>query len=290
MKKYLQFLKEISCFLLSIIFLISTFGCSSSDPAQIYERAKKSISEGDTTKADELVAKVEEARISELKNAQVGDIIFYGFYEQDNDFDNGKEEIEWEVLAKEEDRILVISKLVLDAQPYNEKFEAVTWETCSLRMWLNSSFLNEAFSAELQKHIIMGDVTAGRHTLYEEIEKIDPGSDTVDQIFVLSMEEIETYYGWINDRMPERSINATNYAIAQGVKIEHREYVNDFWALEVEGIEMEYGKTVWWMRGVGIKPYLAIVMMPSGRVGSEGMMVYCDNVGVRPAMWISTKE
>ena len=37
-----------------------------------------------------------------LKNAEIGDIITFGTYEQDNDEENGKEAIEWTVLAKEE--------------------------------------------------------------------------------------------------------------------------------------------------------------------------------------------
>ena len=37
---------------------------------------------------------------------ECGEPITLGHYEQDNDAENGKEEIEWVVLAKEEDRIL----------------------------------------------------------------------------------------------------------------------------------------------------------------------------------------
>ena len=71
----------------------------------------------------------------------VGETIVFGAYEQDNDTSNGAEPIEWSVLAKEDDRILVISQYALDCQPYNKKNESVIWETCSLRSWLNDIFL-----------------------------------------------------------------------------------------------------------------------------------------------------
>ena len=84
---------------------------------------------------------------------KVGDIIKFGHYEQDGNTSYGKEEIEWEVLKVESDRVLVVSKYALDCKPYNTEYTDVTWETCSLRQWLNSTFLNTAFSAEEQKKI-----------------------------------------------------------------------------------------------------------------------------------------
>jgi hypothetical protein len=51
-----------------------------------------------------------------LENAQVGDLVSLGQYEQDNNTENGKEAILWQVLAVEDGRILVISRDGLDAQ------------------------------------------------------------------------------------------------------------------------------------------------------------------------------
>lgn len=60
--------------------------------------------------------------------AKVGDYITFGTYEQDNDEENGKEAIEWLVLATDGNRKLLTSKYGLDCKPYNEKNEDVTWE------------------------------------------------------------------------------------------------------------------------------------------------------------------
>lgn len=93
-------------------------------------------------KAEEIYS---EYKIEKLKSAQIGDFIFFGEYEQDNDIDNGREDIEWLVLDKVENKILVVSKMGLDAKPYNDENKKVTWENCTLRTWLNEDFLNEAF-------------------------------------------------------------------------------------------------------------------------------------------------
>ena len=42
--------------------------------------------------------------------------------------------------------MLLISEKVLDCKRLNEVGQRVSWETCTLRQWLNSSFLNETFT------------------------------------------------------------------------------------------------------------------------------------------------
>lgn len=75
----------------------------------------------------------EKYKIEKIKTASVGDIVYFGSYEQDNNTSNGREDIEWLVLAKEGDKTLVISKYALDCRCYHTSYlEHVTWETCSL--------------------------------------------------------------------------------------------------------------------------------------------------------------
>ena len=64
-----------------------------------------------------------------LTNASIGDIVVFGTYEQDGNRTNGSEWIEWLVLDKEEDRILVISKYGLSSQAYNASANPIssTW-------------------------------------------------------------------------------------------------------------------------------------------------------------------
>ena len=84
--------------------------------------------------------------IKNLPNVEVGDTIEFGEYEQDNKSD--KEPIEWNVLDIQDNKALIISKYGLDAKKYNEEYQSVTWENCTLRKWLNEDFYNEAFSSK----------------------------------------------------------------------------------------------------------------------------------------------
>ena len=94
------------------------------------------------------VAKYGQEYVDAFYALNVGDTLVFGTYEQDNDTTNGKEDIEWLVLTKENNKILVVSDKALDCKPYNQSRDYVTWETCSLRNWLNNDFINAAFTAE----------------------------------------------------------------------------------------------------------------------------------------------
>ena len=124
-----------------------------------------------------------------LDRAKVGDYVFFGTYEQDNDSSNGKEDIEWLVLAKNGNKTLVISKYALDAQFYSTEATA-TWETSSLRTWANDTFLKGAFSADEQQQILSANVSADENPEWI----VDPGNATIDKVFLLSIEEAEEYF------------------------------------------------------------------------------------------------
>ncbi|MCR4671659.1 MAG: DUF6273 domain-containing protein [Lachnospiraceae bacterium] len=194
-----------------------------------------------------------------LYNADVGDTVYFGTYEQDNDTSDGKEDIEWIVLAKEKDRILVISKYALDSQAYNTKFKDVTWEECSLRRWLNGSFMTAAFTKADQAHILTVTVTADKNP---EVDS-SPGNDTQDQVFLLSIAEAEKYFCSDSARQCE----ATAYAEAQ------RATVSDTGC-------------VWWLRSPGINSDCAAFVKLDGSVYYYGDWVSYVTGGVRPALWI----
>ena len=118
--------------------------------------------------------------IYQLKTAdiQVGDVISFGSYEQDNNARNGVETIRWRVLDRIGNRILVVSAYALDCKPYNETDDNVTWETCTLRKWLNSSFFNTAFTEQEKTLIPAATVSAEKNPEYNT----DPGNTTQDEV------------------------------------------------------------------------------------------------------------
>ncbi len=201
-----------------------------------------------------------------VENATVGDYIMFGSYEQDNIISNGKEDIEWLVLAKEENRILVISRYALDCKQYNTSYTSITWETCSLRTWLNGTFVNGAFSSDEQKMILTTTVTADRNPSYN----ISPGSNTNDRVFLLSIQEVNKYFT-TND---ERKCVPTAYAKAQGAIASNSE--------KVDGKYTCY----WWLRSPGSYSNFAEDVLDTGSVSSSGINVNTLRDCARPALWL----
>ena len=199
-----------------------------------------------------------------LASAAVGDYVVFGSYEQDNDLTNGKEPIEWLVLDKQDDKILVISKYGLDCQPYNEEYKNVTWETCTLRGWLNDSFLNEAFGAEEQALIPTVKASADKNPY----RKTDPGNDTNDRVYLLSIVEAEQFF----DSKEKRQCEQTAFAVAQGA------YKN------------ENGTCRWWLRSPGNDRDSAADVDYDGSVSNFGRRVHGGNGAIRPAMWIDVSS
>ena len=202
-----------------------------------------------------------------LANAKVGDYVYFGSYEQDNNAANGKEDIEWLVLDKQDDKILVISKYGLDAKPYNKEKKDITWGKCTLRSWLNDDFYNAAFNADEKKAIVQTDVSADKNPEYST----NPGNDTTDNVFLLSINEVNKYFS--SDS--ERQCAATDYAIAQGA------YTNSDY--KVDGGFSWW----WWLRSPGYYQYYAALVDYVGSVYHYGFNVSCGNDCVRPALWIN---
>lgn len=198
---------------------------------------------------------------SPLSNAQVGSYVYFGSYEQDNNNSNGKENIEWLVLEKEDNRMLVISKYALDFQPYNDTWTEVTWETCSLRKWLNGKFLDAAFSTEEKNSIISSTVSADYNPKYDT----PPGNNTTDKVFLLSITEANKYFS--SDSA--RQCQGTAYCYAQGAD------------------ESSNGNCWWWLRSPGYSSDTAADVREVGYVSKEGEAVHIDRDAVRPALWIN---
>ena len=197
-----------------------------------------------------------------LKEAEVGDFVLFGKYEQDNDTTNGKEDIEWLVLDKQDGKMLVISKFGLDVKKYNNEpvpSDPCMWKTCSLRKCLNNTFLKESFSSSEMKKIMEVTVKADKNPLLNKTS----GKDTKDKVFILSSTETGKYFGSID----ERKCQATEYAKAQGCSIYHDNMC--WWLLRTYG----YG-------------YISIVN-PSGEIMDKGSYNTANYIAVRPAMWIS---
>ena len=200
------------------------------------------------------------AAMEKIKNAQTGDIVTFGAYEQDNNNFNGKEDIEWLVLEVKDGKALVISKYALDCKQYNTSYTAVTWETCTLRKWLNNDFINAAFSADEKAMIPTVTVSADKNPKYST----NLGNATQDQVFLLSITEANKYFG--SDSA--RQCKPTDYAVANGTG------------------ESGSGNCWWWLRSPGYTQTYAAGVDYDGAVDGIGHYVDYDDYAVRPALWI----
>ena len=206
--------------------------------------------------------------IENLNTANVGDTIFFGTYEQDNNIFNGKEDVEWLVLAKEDNKILVVSDKTLDCRKYNSSKTSVTWETCTLRKWLNGTFLNKAFSIAERAQIQNTTVSADNNPPYST----NPGNATTDKVFLLSINEVEKHF----NSEEARKCTPTAYAKAQG-------------ASTSDTYKTPSGAATcwWWLRSPGISQYGAAGVFSDGDVFENGYFVDIGVSAVRPAMWIT---
>lgn len=192
-----------------------------------------------------------------------GDVIEFGRYEQNGDLKNGPEPIQWQVLAVEDGKALVISRFGLDSRAYNEEYTAITWKNCSLRKWLNEEFLAAAFSEEEQKFISLSHIVN-----HDNPSSGKPGgNDTEDKLFLLSIEEAETYFASDDDRR----CWTTSYVMAREPKMP-RDADGCCW---------------WWLRSPGGMPQYAVDVMPDGEIRTiSGANVDVIWRTVRPAFWI----
>lgn len=211
--------------------------------------------------------KASEILKSTVTNANVGDTFIFGAYEQDNDLSNGAESIEWRVLAKEDNKVFLISEYALDCKRYNMSYEDVTWETCSLREWLNGDFLNAAFTANEQAYIADTLVSADKNPMYST----NPGNATTDKIFLLSISDVGTYFQTYEDA----KCVPTAFAVANGAYTSSN--------------KAKGGAATcwWWLRSPGDSRYSAAYVRNAGAVGLTGYSVSSVHGSVRPAIWVN---
>jgi hypothetical protein len=178
--------------------------------------------------------------------------------------EGGKKPITWLVLRCEYDRALVISEKLIDAQPYNDKLESVTWETASLKKWMNEEFMELAFREDEKGRVLM---TCNQNP-DNELWGIDGGNATWDRVFALSIEEARRYF----EDNGTRAAEVTPYAETRGAGCTE---TND-------GRRLGW----WWLRSPGNRSSHAARVYNVGGVFDNGGSVNYSSVSVRPAFWL----
>lgn len=212
-----------------------------------------------------------------LDNIKVGDIVQLGSYEQDDNSANGAEPLEWEVVAQENGKYLLLSHYVIDNMPYdngmaddtvhaNESNSDAycTWATSTIRSWCNGEFYNKSFTEEEKEYICevtnktadwvkINDGKLGHQETGYKAGK--GGKDTQDKVFLLSMEEVRKYFAddivyWdahiYDTYVPRLMASPTPYAVANGCSESTSDDVMPGVILNEEGYDEKYGKGSAW--------------------------------------------
>ena len=257
---------RLGCGVLIAALLASAAGCGGkTDGEQTTALIPDETTAAQTTAAEETTTAAAAAD-DLLKKAQEGDTVTFGAFEQDNNDANGKEPIEWIVLAKRETALLLLSRRALSSRPYHiSEDETVTWETCTLRQWLNDEFYKAAFSEQEQAQIKTTAVVNEDNPEYGT----PGGRNTEDKVFLLSLAENQQYASSDETRIH----TPTAAAIAQGF--------DDETPGEQDGCS-------WWLRSPGDFKGSACLVTQFGVAHNLGSYSNRKN-GVVPALWVETQ-
>ena len=167
---------------------------------------------------------------SNIENLKKGEMIRFGRYVQKKDPAAVPEPIEWIVLETDGKTAKLISRYGLTAKAFHkDDYWPVTWESCTLRAWLNSEFLNAAFTDEEQQRLVCVTVEAEYGRTYTET------NDTLDKVFLLNDEEAKKYF--ISDA--ERICIPTEKAISEGAYVRKDRGPGCWWWLRTPSISMD---------------------------------------------------
>lgn len=193
-----------------------------------------------------------------------GQIVVYGRYEQDNDFGNGKEEIEWIVLEAEDGKACLISRYILDSIPFLEPSRWATYSSSNIRIWLFDTFYNAAFSDAQKNDVLVYDIKPGLNPSYPGTPQ---GADVDDEVGFLSVEQVEHYFPSATDKQ----CTATVYALERGV------------------FQAANGFSPWWTCTMGKDNESACLVRSDGAINYGGRELTVRTFGVRPVIWINTE-
>ena len=270
-------MKRIISFLCSIILILSTLVTAFADEdlsqkstAELQRRKEKLELELEQINAE--LASRETLPTTKLSSQ---DVVSFGKYEQDNNYSNGPEDISWYVLKVGNGKAFLISKYCLEAKQFEyEAGKNTSWETCSLRKWLNEAFLMTAFSEEERAAIMLTTVDNSKEQSGKRQTYNGSYDSTEDKIFLLSGAEVEENLNFAAGP----AARPTQYAITAGLKtISNTKYCQ------------------WWTRGIVSSTYHLSTTSEDSYAETYVEIVRNYDMfkdepqniqGVRPAMWV----
>ncbi len=136
------------------------------------------------------------------------DTVYFGNY-YDYSYEAEKQPIRWRVLKRAGNDLFLMMEQTAGKKLYHDKDENVTWETCTLRQWLNNDFYNETFTEAEKQAIKYTTVINEDNPIYGT----DGGNDTIDKVYIPSVQELMNEdYGFSPNVYPDqRRCMGSNY-------------------------------------------------------------------------------
>ena len=225
------------------------------------------------------------------------DCIWFGNYWQEDtngdgtaDKNDAKTPIKWRVLSVDGDDAFLLADKNLDVQRYNDTDTDVTWETCTMRSWLNGygasdnvcgtdyssgNFLDYAFTAGEQSAIKTTNVVNEDNPDYGT----EGGNSTSDRVYLLSVGEVTNPdYGFTTSTNSTETREAVNTAyVAAGGEIKSGGYMLSAGS-----------RHPWWLRSPGYDS-CASGVYNNGEVLTNGISIYYYAYTARPALHLNLK-
>lgn len=191
---------------------------------------------------------------------------------------------DWQVLDSRENGVLLITRDMIGLRAFHHKPGDITWADSELRRFLNEDFYN-SFAREERAGILPVTLKNEDNPWFDTIG----GEDTVDHVFLLSIEEaVCRYFGDSSENLKVPNGKYKYWFSRKDVNNEKRKasYLNCPWW--------------WWLRSPGRKQAKAAYVHGDGNIGIQGNNAYKCNLssvyhpvtnevkgGVRPALWVS---
>lgn len=189
---------------------------------------------------------------------------------------------QWRVLEIRKDRMLLLTEEIIEQRDYHDRKEEVTWEHSEVRAYLNGEF-SERFKPAEQERI----VTVMNRNPDNPWYATPGGNDTMDRIFLLSLDEVVRLYFGDSSRLLDQPKPNQRYWFDRKDANNPKRMANfmgfPWW---------------WWTRTPGKNNRVAVYIHGDGNIGIQGNgisktsfntiqhITNSNKGGLRPALWV----
>ena len=205
---------------------------------------------------------------------------------------------DWFVLDKQSDRMLLITEKVIEKRPFHHERAAITWESSDICRYLSGEFYSSFNDSERERIIEVTNENACNPWY-----GTSGGSSTNDKIYLLSIDEIISYFG-DSGQIKTRYMYPSPWG--DWCRDEFLPWIDDEFNVNRRAVDDTGVVQHYWLRSIGANPYCVATIMgfcgdgfDQGGIMVSGICELDDGhfrfdgkgeidkpCGLRPAMWV----